>query len=443
MNSIAIASWLQNSPLVSSNYRHLWLGQAVSTFGDRFTSIALPILVYELTGSSWQLGLAFMLQVLAALMFGLWAGALSDRWDRRRTMIGADLTRVGLVLLIPLVLGMSSAENTKLIIVYILSFLIAAASQFFQPAKISLIPQTVPKEQLVAANALDQGATRFTEFLGYTLAGLLIAWTGTATAFYIDAGTFLLSAAFISQIRLTTTTESDVVSEQPSIIDSIREGMQHAWKTPLMRSVLILGLIVPMAFGGLQPLLLLFSEQVLGSGTMGFGLVNGAMALGSAFGFLAAGYWIGDHFRGYLLSIGVLFLGIFQVLGVLIPAYLGSQFGGRGIELFGDIFKVVVLLLTALPFFVLTTVANSAIILGIRTIVQESTPNHMIGRVFSMVGVTSSIAIALGASTTGAADIFGVIPVMIFWCVFLIVVGIVAVLHPALRPVPMMPVTAD
>ncbi|MGB1252903.1 MAG: MFS transporter, partial [Candidatus Promineifilaceae bacterium] len=250
------SSWLKNSPLSLPNYRNLWIGQSISTFGDRFTSIALPILVYELTGQAWQLGFAFMLQVLAALVFGLWAGALSDRWDKRRTMIVSDIAQSALVLIIPLILSTNLDLNIKLTVTYAVGFLISAVTQFFRPAKIAIIPQLVDKERLVDANAWDQGATHFTQFLGYTISGFLIASTSTTTAFYVDAATFMVSAFFISRIQTNYSGKTEQSTSDTSIVDSIREGLAQAIGVPLIRAVLILGLIVPMAFGGLQPLIL-------------------------------------------------------------------------------------------------------------------------------------------------------------------------------------------
>ncbi|MGB1253281.1 MAG: hypothetical protein ACPG8W_21900, partial [Candidatus Promineifilaceae bacterium] len=171
------------------------------------------------------------------------------------------------------------------------------------------------------------------------------------------------------------------------------------------------------------------------TGTIGFALISGSMALGSAAGFFVTGRLIKDRFRGYLLSFGVFFLGVFQLLGIVLPAFAQSRLPSPTVSLFGySIESSAILLCIALPFFLLTTIANSGIVLGIRTIIQESTPSKMIGRVFSVVGVGSSVAVALGSTSAGLADLLSVTQVMIFWCVVLIVVGIMAMLHPVLRP---------
>ena len=225
MQSPLKTAWFNDSPLSIPNYRNLWIGQSISTFGERFTTIALPILVFELTGEVWQLGFAFFLQVLASVTFGLWAGALTDRWDRRRTMIYTEIARAGLVLCIPLVLYLELSTNVKLGLVYLISFVVAAGERFFRPAKIGIIPELVPKDKFMDANAWDQGATNFTQFLGYTAAGFFIALTSTATAFIVDAVTFLVSAFFLSRIVLVKReTEEKDSAEKPAILDSIREG---------------------------------------------------------------------------------------------------------------------------------------------------------------------------------------------------------------------------
>ena len=96
------------APLRHPDYAKLWLGQMVSVVGDKLNQIAMGIMVYKLTGSMLQMGVMLGITVLPSALFGLVAGAYVDRWDYRRTMIGADLLRAWLVFLIPWAIRASS-----------------------------------------------------------------------------------------------------------------------------------------------------------------------------------------------------------------------------------------------------------------------------------------------------------------------------------------------
>ncbi len=89
------------APLRIADYRKLWVGQMISVVGDKLNQIAMGIMVYKITGSMLQMGVMLGVTVLPSALFGLIAGAYVDRWDRRKTMIVADLLRAGLVFFIP------------------------------------------------------------------------------------------------------------------------------------------------------------------------------------------------------------------------------------------------------------------------------------------------------------------------------------------------------
>ena len=178
--------------LASRNFRLLWLGQAVSTFGDKFSEIAIPILVYNLTGSAMQLGLAFLVQTVAALVFGLFAGVYADRWNRQRTMIVTDILRAFLMFSVLLVPFLPVELYGQLFALYTLGFAAAAVKQFFAPAKVATIPETVKESQLVSANSIDQATVTLVGFFGFAMAGLTIGLVGEQSAFVIDGVTFLI-----------------------------------------------------------------------------------------------------------------------------------------------------------------------------------------------------------------------------------------------------------
>ncbi|RMG92287.1 MAG: MFS transporter [Chloroflexi bacterium] len=401
--------------LSSRNFRALWLSQAISTFGDKFTEIAIPILIYNITGSPIQLGFAFILQTVSAVIFGLIAGVLSDRWDRRHTMIGSDLIRAVMILALPIIVLMPLSLTVKLVLVYSLSFLMAAVKQFFLPAKIALIPETVTKEQLVAANSLDQATMTLMMFFGAGAAGAVIDWWGVQTAFFIDGGTFLLSAFFVALINLEKSRTSPPAStKRETLKDGILEGLGFVWQTPILKGTLLLSVLAPLAIGAMQPLLLLFARETIQAGNFGYGLLEASFGLGLSLGVMLIGKMASSMQRGRLLTGGVIGMGIGQIIAVALPLTMLRLPGVNSWWLLGVTF----------PFFVLGAAANGAVLLGLRTIVQENSPRHMIGRVFNVLNMLSSVAITLGASTAGLAKIWDAGLLLLMWGVFLTIVGL-------------------
>ena len=365
-----------------------------------------------------QLGLAFLVQTLAALIFGLYAGVMADRWNRQRTMIGTDILRAIIVVAILGIPLLDVTLETQLVLIYGLGFMAAAVKQFFTPAKVATVPETVSENQLVSANSWDQATATLVGFFGFAAAGAIIGFVGTSIAFAVDAGTFLLSALFIALMRLPKVEEDTAVAETPqqkeSVIAGIKEGFDVVLQNPLLKGTVILSLIAPLAVGATQALLLVFARETLKTGDFGFGLLEGTFGLGIAFGAFILSRYGQDINRGRLMSLGVVGMGVGQLVAIALPV-LFTQMGD---------FSSTVLMAVTLPAFFLGAACNAAIFIGIRTIVQENSPRELIGRVFSVIMVASSAAIALGAGMAGLADMFGVNTMLFIWSLVLVFSGL-------------------
>src|SRR5579859_1053655 len=132
------------------NFLRVWLGGLASLTGDWALFAGLPLVVYQMTGSTLALGLTGIAGAIPRLLLGSIAGVFVDRWDRRRTMLVADLL-LGVVLL-PMLL-VTSAERIWLLV--LLQMIESSIVQFYKPAEGALLPRLVPSEELVAANALN------------------------------------------------------------------------------------------------------------------------------------------------------------------------------------------------------------------------------------------------------------------------------------------------
>lgn len=402
--------------LRNPNFRLLWLGEAVSTFGSYFTRVAIPIYVYKLTGDEMQLGFAAFSSLIVPLLFGLFAGALVDRWDRRRTMIWADIASAALLALLIAVIALPHNLPLPLVLgsIYGVNFLAALLRELFNPARMALFADVLQEHELLAANALDRATTTLGELLSYPLAGAALFFLGPTLAFGIDALSFLLSAALLWGIRARTAAPAR--EEQAGIWREIGEGLVMTMRLPLVREIVLLSLIVPLLMSLMNVMQLPYVVHVLGSREeIGFPAMEGAMALGVVLGMLALGRWGQKLPRGPLLAYGMSSMGLAMFLQGQIPV-LDQAFGlgqhlANGIATVAGMFGLTLtgawygawtpLLMIALPLMVVAGATNSLILTSIRTVLQERTPRNLMGRVASVFGMTAGLGFALGALLAG------------------------------------------
>jgi MFS family permease len=177
------------------NFALLWAGGLISMLGDWLLFIALPFYIYDLTGSALATGAMFIAETLPILLFGSIGGVFADRWDRKKTMIVADLLRAALLLLL---LAVRTPE--WLWVIYLVAFVQSSVGQFFNPAKGALIPQLVDEPQLMPANSLNSLGVELTRLIGAPLGGALMALMGLPSVVIVDCVSFVVSALLIGLI---------------------------------------------------------------------------------------------------------------------------------------------------------------------------------------------------------------------------------------------------
>ena len=158
--------------------------------------IALPFYVYQLTGSLLQTGLMYIVETLPRILLGSLAGVFVDRWDRRWTMIVADLGRAAVLMLL---LVHAPAD---LWLIYVIAGIQSVIALFFAPALSAITPTLVEEHQLVAANSLQSVSESLMRFVGPPLGGGLLALVGLAGVVLVDSASFLLSALMLLSIAV-------------------------------------------------------------------------------------------------------------------------------------------------------------------------------------------------------------------------------------------------
>ncbi|MGA2529858.1 MAG: MFS transporter [Acidimicrobiales bacterium] len=258
----------------------LWSGQSVSSLGDGLFTIALALEALRLDHS--PTGLAFVLaaRALPAVCLALAGGVVVDRVPRRLAMLVSDVVRGCAVGVIALLVAKGRLELFELVI---MSAVFGAADAFFGPASMAFVPELVPAELLVQANALSSTSSQFAQgLIGPAVGGLVVAAIGTSWSFGIDAMSFAVSALSLFAIR----TRSRPGSGGHSPVAAAREGLRFVRRTRWLGATL-LGAALANFFGiaPLSVLLPLLVRHVLGGGAVALGLV---FAAGGAAGVVAS-----------------------------------------------------------------------------------------------------------------------------------------------------------
>lgn len=319
------------------DFRFLWLAQSSSVIGDNIVLVALALFVVARTGSATDLGFVLGAGSLPLVTFLLFGGVWADRLPRHRVMIVTDLVRFGLHAVLAALIFTGAVRIWQVIAI---EMCFGTAEAFFRPAATGLLPQTVPEEDIQQATAITSMSNNVAEFLGPALASALVLGAGAGWAFALDAATFLLSAAFLTQVRPRRRAgDPDLENhhERASVWASIREGSRevraHVWVWATLASFCVA------LFCGLAPWLVLgpvIAREQYGHLAV-YGLVEAALGFGTILGSIIGVGWRPRYpMRLAMLAIlpwpAVAFLYATGVtLFVVVPA---TVLGGVGIALF-------------------------------------------------------------------------------------------------------------
>ncbi|MFD9123479.1 MFS transporter [Kitasatospora sp. NPDC059571] len=264
------------------DYRRVWFGQTVSSVGQQMTAVAVSVQVYDLTRSPFATGLVGLFSLGPLMAFGLWGGAIADTVDRRRLgLIGsAGLAAVSVLLAAQALLGLRA--------VALLYAAVAVQAAFFalsSPARSSMIPRLVPREQLPAANALNTVSMNLGMTVGPMLGGLLIGAYGAQSAYLVDAVAF--SATLYAMWRLPAMRPLGDRTGRASVLD----GLRFLRSQPNLRTSFLADLAA-MIFGLPRALFPAIALGFYGGGAGTVGLLVAAPAVGALAGALFSG-WIG------------------------------------------------------------------------------------------------------------------------------------------------------
>jgi MFS family permease len=262
------------------DYRLLYTGQLVSMFGSMITYVAVPYQVFELTHSSFVVGMLGASQLIPLLLFALWGGAYADAMDRRKLLVVSEIvmTAGSLALAINGMLAHSSV-----VLIFAVSAIMSACNGFHRPALDAMTPRLVDREDLTAVSALNFFRFSISAIGGPALGGLCMAALGYPLTYMIDVLSFLVSLISLAAIRRMPPSDR---AGRPGI-QSIVEGLKYALGRPELIGTYVVDMVA-MTFA--MPMALFPSMAVAWGGARAAGWLYSAMSFGSLFTTIFSGW---------------------------------------------------------------------------------------------------------------------------------------------------------
>ncbi len=355
----------------------LWIAQFLSQFGDSVFLLAFIWLILDLTGSKSAMGIAATISYLPSLLFGVAAGLLVDRLNRRLVMVWAD---AGRALLLGLCAAFYFGGALTPALLTAVAFGVSAASVLFYPARDSLLPELVRPRDLIRANAWVQLSQQGAFFAGPLLAGYFIKRFGVAAAFPVGVLCFAGSLVFLLFLRGTGAGHR---TERAEI--GIAEDFRTGFRAIAGDRVLVL-LLALTAIDNL----FIMGPAILGNAVIVRETLHGDA---SAYALVEATYGVG------------------MILGSLTVGRLGARIGNGRLLLFGitldGLTYVPLLFCRSLPYLIVVSLVHSMVIPVITipraTIVQGMVRQGLQGRVFALVNVVVVGMTALSSGLAGVA----------------------------------------
>ncbi|HEX5014787.1 MAG TPA: MFS transporter [Candidatus Limnocylindrales bacterium] len=283
------------------SFRWLLGATIVNNFGDGVVVAAGPLLVFSLTDDPFLVSLSIAAGYLPVLLFGLPGGAVADRFDRKRIVVGANLIRA-LVLFVLVAAIITNAVS--ILIVLVALFALGIAETFADSASSTLIPGLVNREDLGLANARASGGgfLLMNQLVGPPVGAFLFT-IGLALPFAVNAICFLLGAVLISRIVTSMPVRT---GERTTIRSDLVEGVRWLMAHPPMRTLTLTILVFNVTFGAAFGVMVIYAKDHLGMGPVGFGLLTTATALGGVVGTVAYGSLERRFSLGGMLRVGLI-----------------------------------------------------------------------------------------------------------------------------------------
>ena len=331
-------------------------------------TVALVVDVKDRTDSGPWVSALMIVEFLPAVVVGLFLGPLLDRFSRRRLMVASDLVRF----LVFCALPFANSAGTIVALAGVAGF----ATGFFRPAVYAGLPNLVDESDLTRANSLIQTGENVSWTIAPVIGGALVAASSPDVAYWINAGSFLVSALLV--LRISAGSLQGAVAASQGHLRDLKDGFSRVVRTRPLLTVLIVWTIALGAVASTQTAQVFLAKDAFNAGDLGYGLIFGSIGLGLALGSLGAGTWVEERSIGAVYAASILL----QAVGV----------AAAGVS--PDVW-------VALPCFVLAGIGNGTAVVCNSLLVQRGAPDALRGRVFTAIMSVNYAAYALGFVVAG------------------------------------------
>ena len=387
-----------------------WTGQTISQIGSALTSTALPLLVFKLSGSALDLGLASAATWVPYPLFGLFIGAWVDRVNRRGLMIGLDIARAAVLAVLP---ALALFGHLPIWWIYLVTFINSTLTVGFTSATNAAIPSLVAQNDLLKANGRIQASAPFATIVGPLLAGVLLTSTSLQVVLWVDAATFIVSAISLALIRTSfNAAPGQARPERRSLRKDIVEGLRYVLAQPVIRTMAIFSLLANLAVAVFYPQIVFFAKEVFVASDAQVSQFFTAAGIGAVIFMLSAG------FLRKRLSYGVILLGSILLSGVSVLVMIAARLYWVDLVCFGVMFGLVGLYDVAF-----------------NSILQAIAPNQLLGRVLTFTSVVAIFSVPLSTIVGGLVidQVKNVVLVFGVLGAFLVLLALVFVRSPLTR----------
>ena len=371
LKGVRIRPW---SSLLVRDFSLIWASSVLASIAAQIRNVSNLYQVYELSGSSFQLGLTGFFQALPHIIFGLFAGVLADAFDRKKLIVVTHCLQ-----LVPsLALGLLTVSGAiQVWHIYLFGLFSSFIEVFAWPARAAIIPRLVPLSYLMNAITLNSMILQSSFLFGPAIAGVLIDYAGLAPTYFFSAALVVPAIAAVLAVRSSGKPEGE---RRRVSLRSMIEGVEFIWVQRIILSLFLLDFGVTLV-GFYRPILPIFAGNVFKMGATGLGILYAAPAVGSLLG-----------------STSLLMAGDIKRKGA--AAIIAALFFAGSLALLGmsKWFWMAVAAVVILGF-------TDSISVGIRrTVVQLLAPDTMRGRAASLITVFAQSTNALGALLAGGAS---------------------------------------
>jgi len=388
--------------LRNRNFLALWSGQVFSQLADKVYLVLMIAIISSRfqTGnqsiSGWVSAI-MMAFTIPAVLFGSVAGVFVDRWPKKTVLVGTNILRGCLVLIIPLLLWLTQdwapvgGLPVGFGILLGLSFLISTLTQFFAPAEQAAIPLVVGERHLLSANSLYTTTMMALVVVGFAVGEPLLEFADTLTTQLgasngkelVVGGSYAIAGLLLLLLK---TGEKNKLAEQepPHVLQDLRDGLRYLGQNHRIRTALIQLVILFSVFAALAVLAVRLAEVIPGLKPSKFGFLLAAGGVGIAAGATLLGQF-GQRFSHNQLSL---------------YGSIGIAASLTGLSVFTHQLWVVLLLITLLGGFA------SLVAIPMQTTIQQETPPDMRGKVFGLQNNVINIALSLPLALAGLAETF-------------------------------------